>query len=615
MNFSTTILPKLRELLRKPQVAITALLLIFTIASYVGNNPLALLDRFGGDVLLAAHTKHRNAPDNIVLVNIDQASLDDPKMLDLAGNWPWARLIHGELVSYLAQFKPRALIFDITFSEPDTFNLQSDQVFAQAVEASTTPVYFPIVITDDGARSQLSQLPAVMGITHDNTSKPNASLPLIAPKALPASLWRTGHINFEMDVDQIGRRAELFRKHEGWRVPSLAARVSVENGVRLPKRNDIALHWYGSEFQQIAYHELYLKSLSSDSRPPIDLADKVIVIGSSAPGLVDFRPTPLSKKTPGQEILATTLANLDQSDWLRVVGSYWSGLLALSLIALAAFGVRKNIHPLLLFIAGLTITSGVIYCAYTLLQFNLQWHPFSALTIGWIAQLSYTTESFIHERNRRQHVVQMFNRFLDPHVVSQLTNQSSTDEAEAVRSKEVTVLFSDIRGFTSLSESRPPEEIVAMLNDYFNKQVEVIFEHNGTLDKFIGDAIMAFWGAPVSTLDHAIQAVSAALDMSDKLEEFKKTVDYAFEIGIGINTGSAVVGFIGSNRRLDYTAIGDAVNLASRIEGETKGIARILVSQATREACGDAFEFIDHNEFYVKGRAQAVRLFEPRRKK
>ncbi len=598
----------------QPQAMITLLLLVFVALTFSVRNLLAPIDRLGGDFLLALHAKHRTPPADIVLVNIDQASLDHPEMLELAGNWPWARLVHGELITYLSQFKPRALVFDITFSEPDVFRPQSDQAFAKAIKQNTSPVYLPIIITEDGVGSQLSELPAIMGVRHHADADPLAKLPVIAPKALPPELWRTGHINFEMDTDQIGRQAELYKAHAGWNIPSLAARVASDTGIKLPEQSRITLHWYGSPFKSISYQALYLKSLSTASLPPIDLANKIIIIGSSAPGLVDFRPTPLGTSTPGQEILATTLANLLQADWLNKVSDAWSASLALLLIALSAMGAKKSMHPVILGLAGIMISLLVIAVAYILLKQNLQWQPFSVLTIGWIAQLSYATESFILEKKRRQHAVQMFNRFLDPLVVKQLTSQSAIAEAEVSRSQEVTVLFSDIRGFTSLSETQPPEQVVTLLNSYFDKQVEVIFEHHGTLDKFIGDAIMAFWGAPVPSNDHAIQAVSAALAMSDKLEDFQKTLNHPFEIGIGVHTGSAVVGFIGTSRRLDYTAIGDAVNLASRIEGQTKSIARILVSETTRNACGNIFDFIDHGEFEVKGRLQAVRLFEPRRK-
>jgi adenylate cyclase len=145
----------------------------------------------------------------------------------------------------------------------------------------------------------------------------------------------------------------------------------------------------------------------------------------------------------------------------------------------------------------------------------------------------------------------------------------------------------------------------------------VIFRNGGTMDKFIGDAIMAFWGAPVDDPEQARHAVEAALEMCDTLLEFKQQLGEAgehFDVGIGIHTGPAVVGFIGSENRLDYTAIGDTVNLASRIEGQTKGVARVLVSEETHRLCGEAFDFSDHGFYKVKGRTQEVQLLEPRRK-
>lgn len=602
------------KLLRQPQLLTVFILFIIVVLNFSAFNFLAPLDRTGGDFLLSLQAKGRTPPDNIVLVNIDQASLDHPQMLELAGSWPWARVVHGELVSYLAKQGARAIIFDVSFSEPDVFNLNSDQAFAKAIESSNTPVYLPLVIPEDGMGSVLKDLPSIMGITRTADADGSARLPLLAPKALPPSTWRTGHINFLMDTDQIGRRAELYRKFSGWSIPSLAGRVAHDQGAAIPNQQNIILHWYGKPFTSISYHDVYLKSLTSDARPSHDLLNKVIIIGSTAPGLVDFRPTPLGTRTPGQDVLATTLANLQQSDWLVMGSPNWSIALALILICLGAIGVQKGVHPLLLGLIGIILSLIFIATAYVLLDKNVQWHPFSALAISWIALIGLATESFIQEKRRRREAVLLFNRFLDPRVVKQLTSQTNLVDAEASHSQEITVLFSDIRGFTTLSESRTPEEIVSLLNRYFNQMVEVIFEHNGTLDKFIGDAIMAFWGAPVDTPDHAIKAVSAALAMSDRLEMFQKSLDHPFEIGIGIHTGDAVVGFIGSSRRLDYTAIGDAVNLASRIEGETKGVARILVSESTRDACGDAFDFIYYNEVNVKGRAQSVRLFEPRRK-
>jgi len=194
-----------------------------------------------------------------------------------------------------------------------------------------------------------------------------------------------------------------------------------------------------------------------------------------------------------------------------------------------------------------------------------------------------------------------------------LLHNIDSDEFHAME-KEVTIFFSDIRGFTDFSEGHTPEEVVSMLNEYFEVMVKIINDNGGVVDKFIGDAIMAVWGAPVSDPEHARKAVAAALDMSKALEQFKRELggDLAFDIGIGLNSGKAVVGFIGSNERLDYTAIGDVVNLASRIEGETKGVARVLVSDATRQLCQSNFVFEPKGLHHVKGREQGVNLYEPK---
>jgi adenylate cyclase len=265
---------------------------------------------------------------------------------------------------------------------------------------------------------------------------------------------------------------------------------------------------------------------------------------------------------------------------------------------------------------------GAVLAAATILFLGASWllagrlillPLLTPLAAAWAFYAAAALSEYLRERRQRQEAVAMFSRFVNPHVVKQLLDQG----VQTAR-REVTLLFSDIRGFTTLSETRSPEEVVTLINRYFSLQVDVVWRHGGTLDKYIGDCIMAMWGAPLDNPQHARSAVACALDMADTLQVFKRELGaehLEFDVGIGLHSGPAVVGLIGSDKRREYTAIGDTVNLASRIEGLTKDAKRrILVSKDTAELCGDAFEFVSCGTFPVKGRAQPVELLEPRRK-
>lgn len=586
----------------------------------LGFGGLDLIDHRLGDVLLKREAQSRPAPKDIVLLALDQNSLDDPTMLEMAGRWPWPRAIHGELLDYLATQKPRAVLFDIIFSEPDTFRPDSDLVFADALRRQ--PALLPTVITADGVGSRLADLPPSLGITRGPSAQADATLPLIAPKALPPEVWRTGIINFLEDDDGVGRRYWVNRPHQGWRVASLAARAAEAAGhPPPPEMESVRLHWYGGSFPRLSYVDVYLDSQREKPQLPVSLSDKIVIVGATAAGLNDLRPTPLSGTTLGPEILATAIANLIHDDYLRPVPVAWSMALLLTIVLLSTIALASRHNPGLIAAGLLTITVLCVVTSAALLGGNRLWLPFSALVLGWGHFLLAALHSHLQERRQREHAIQMFGRFLDPNIVKSITSEGQLAAAQAGASQEITILFSDIRGFTTLSETRAPEEIVRLLNRYFDLQVEAVFKHQGTLDKFIGDAIMAFWGAPVALPKHAVLAVRAALDMEQQLLVFKAELGElgdSFDIGIGIHTGQAVVGFLGCSQRLDYTAIGDTINLGSRIEGQTKGISRILVSESTRDAClaqePETFDFIDHGEFHVKGREKGVRLYEPKLK-
>jgi adenylate cyclase len=259
-------------------------------------------------------------------------------------------------------------------------------------------------------------------------------------------------------------------------------------------------------------------------------------------------------------------------------------------------------------------SAGGLYGSYVAVGRLVLLPVLTPLVAAWTFYAAAGLLDYFRERNARLAALAQFSRFTNPHVARQLVERGGIETAR----RDVTLLFSDIRGFTTLSETRRPEDVIALLNRYFSLQVDVVFRHQGSLDKFIGDCIMGIWGAPLDDPDHARHAVACALDMADTLQAFKRELGAEhidFDVGIGLHSGPAVVGLMGSQKRLEYTAIGDTVNLASRIEGLTKDAKRrILVSRETKDLCGDAFDFVSCGSYPVKGRAQPVELFEPKRK-
>jgi adenylate cyclase len=270
---------------------------------------------------------------------------------------------------------------------------------------------------------------------------------------------------------------------------------------------------------------------------------------------------------------------------------------------------------LLLGLCGSLISSASLlaFSAYTLLYQDRLLSVLPSLFSNVLFIVGSSMLAYWQSRLRYRNAVDLFKHLVDPEVVKQLLAREDPESLLLSKSCQLTILFSDIRGFTTLSESRTPSEIVNMLNQYFEKQVASLFHHQATLDKFIGDAVMAFWGAPLACDNQASLAIAAALEMIENLKSFKQDYGYKdFDIGIGIHTGSAVVGMVGTRQRYDYTAIGDSVNLASRIEGLTKDRARLLVSESTMEAAQADYEFLPCGEFQVKGRAEPVKLYEVR---
>lgn len=576
-----------------------------------------LLDRFVRSQAAAL------APDrDIVLVDIDEKSL--ARMEKEAGRWPWPRVVHAELIEGLAAQKPRAIVFDIAFTEPDTFRRQDDLAFAETV-ARHRNTYFPLLklpLRREADGVPIADIAADLAIRRSPEADPQARAGLIPPLILPRDQWRVGLISFVPDDDGVGRRYLLREDIRGWSVPSLPARVAADLGYTVPQDNDLVLAWRGTagSLPRVSFSDLYEDfNRSKRTRPVDEFAGKIVIVGTAASGLQDLRVTPIDNLHPGAEILGTALENLKNGRRMHYAPLWWAAGIAALLIALLYAGFRAALDARLL-AGALALASGLLLWASSAAAGQLLLLPVLApLVIAWLFFASAALADYLRERNARREAVAQFSRFVNPHVVKQLVERGGIEGSGQTR--EVTLLFSDIRGFTTLSEAKRPQEVVELLNAYFSRQVDVVVRHGGSLDKFIGDCIMAIWGAPLDDAAHARNAVACALDMADTLQAFKRDLgaaDADFDVGIGVHSGPAVVGLIGSDKRREYTAIGDTVNLASRIEGLTKDAKRrILVSRETMELCGvnSGFDFLRAGSYKVKGRAQEVELFEPRRKK
>lgn len=576
------------------------------------------------DALLTHHALNSKPDKDIVIVDIDERSL--ALMADSVGRWPWPRSLHAELLEGLERQQPKAVVFDILFSDPDLIRATEDQYFADVIHAHGN-LYFPMLLLDKANPAQgipLKNYGAALGIDAEPGANPEARVSMVLP--LPAMLEskHLGTHNVIEEKDGVVRSYPIYINADGWHIPSLPAKVAASTGYALPKNDAIRLNWHGHalSYARVSYVDVYLDlQRKQPQRPANEFTGKIVIIGATANGLHDIRATPVDGFYPGVEILATAIDNLKNADPLNQAPPWALCLFGLLLLTALAWAFLKYCYLVRIGAALALVTVFSLILAYFALRWQWVLWLLTPLVFAWAYYLVAGLMEYWTERKTRERAVATFSRFLDPRVVQALVAQGETTQSLSGKSREITVLFSDIRGFTTLSEKSTPEQVVELLNAYFTVQSGAVFKHTGTLDKYIGDAIMAFWGAPAEQPDHALKAVAAAMEMSDCLEQFRQHaggLGKELEIGIGVHSGQAVVGFIGSDNKQDYTAIGDTVNLASRIEGQTKGIARVLVSEDTKRLCeaqagvgGCGFTFRDCGSHEVKGRAQPVRLFEP----
>ena len=545
----------------------------------------------------------------IVLVTVDEDSFDNLHL-----RWPWPRSVHARLLDEIGKGSPRAVAFDILFPEPTKDRPQEDQLLAAAM-ARRRNVFLAMVI------KPMETLSAGVRVTSVRVDRP---IPLLRERAAGE-----GFSNVIRGSDGFVREADIVRMHQDQEVPSLAKGLYDRLARDLPaapippETRRILVNFRGPRgtFPTLPYYQVVTGELPSEL-----FRDKIVLVGSSALTLQDLHLAPFAtagNPTPGTEILANVLDNLLAGDSLRalpnplrrfMVGEWYPQnpwyVLPILVVAILATLIADRFRPLRAFLltAGIWLAFGA--ACIVAFAWGRFWVEFVPISVALVIPYGVTVlRNFAHEERVRREMA----RFFSPEIARQIAHDR-TGLVIASKRRPITVLFSDIRNFTSISEGLPPEEVVELLREYFNTMVPIVLKHGGTLDKYVGDAIMGLFGAPLPQGDHAAHALRAALEMVAQIPvlspKWEARSGRPLQIGVGVNTGEAVVGVMGADSRREYSAIGDTVNLASRLEGVTKDFKTpIVVSHATVLALGDRFRVRELSELKVKGRQESVRVY------
>ena len=538
---------------------------------------------------------------NVVVLAVDQESLRqvlNPEGKKRRFGWPWPRETWGHIISYLNRCGARAIVFDILFAEPSPHG--DDSLLAKMADASRVPVIFAVEVSPDGKPTDFA---------------PPVRAPIF------------GAVN-------IGGSA-IYRSYEPLvhDFPSLAMRVvSVAAPNAGPVRTlPFLVHYYGPftsrdgqhTFHYVSAASIFAAGYAADRGGEVNPAhralfgNKIVLIGGIAAGLYDVKSTPLSSFAPGVDIHATAIENLLFYQRVRRVAAGWAVLSVIVSAFLAAIVVVLP-RGALWKVAGAAAVAGVLFaCAIELFRGRqIYWLPLASPIIALVlATVGAFAWSYFAEDRRRRVLLKALSQYVSPEIAAEVER-----DPESVRlggeERQMTVMFTDIQGFTDLSERMPVDQLTNLLNYYLGEMSSLIkLTFNGTLDKYIGDAIMSFWNAPGRQPDHAILACRAALAMERREREIQPELSRLGAPGlltrIGVNSGAMKVGNMGSPQKFNYSVLGDAVNLGSRLEGANKFYgSRILLSQNTAEQLETQFVLRKLDLLRVKGKQQPMAVYE-----
>ena len=637
MNIFTVTSPR-RKAAAGVLIALTAwaLILGLELVGFLSPYTLKTLD------LLFRGTPLPAASPEVVVITVDQPDLDFFKKQGVS--WPWPRQVYAPIIEFCQRGKARAVIFDVLYTEASVYGTDDDPRLAQAMAAAGR-VVLPLFLTREktGQSPLAEEALAKAGLAITGAPPPGLTkyrgMTLPNPPRLNAAA-ALGNVECGPDPDGIYRRLPLVGTFQGRFLPLLAfaafthfqapggwrfdtgGLVRGEFRVPLDRQGRLLLKFRGPSRSHrrlsaanVIQSEVRLQHGKTPFYKPEDLAGKWVLVGFTAPGLLDMKPSPLAPVYPGVELHATLLDNLLRGDFLRSAPFWvlwlWALVLAVAVTLTVIFASR-----LWATLAALALLLG-LQVGLSLLAFRISWWvdpvgPGAALGLAFALAAAY---SYATEGRQKQAIRRMFAQYMSEKVIAHLMAHPERLKLGGER-RRVTLFFSDLAGFTSLSERLTPEEVVSLLNDYLSRMTDIILAEEGTVDKFEGDAIMAFWGAPLPQEDQALRACRTALEQQAALLElnriFREKHLPPLAMRIGLHTGEAVVGNLGSQNRFDYTVIGDTVNLAARLEGLNKFYGTfILVSETTAGECGDAVEFQELDRVAVKGRETPVVVYQP----
>lgn len=539
----------------------------------------------------------READPSVVIVAIDDASLGR------IGRWPWPRTVHADLIDRLTAHGVKAIGYDVNF--PEASDARSDARLAEAIRQSGR-VVLPIELAFEIVNGRLSF----------------ASGRVVQPIAeIQSAAAASGFTNTPLDEDGIARRAPVSVRDAGgstvhafsYELARLAGRAPADDEIPVDRFGRFLINFPGEPGRN--FRIVAASDVLQDRIDPASLKDATVLIGATARNLHDYQNVPTSRGEPmaGVEIHASMYDTLVHRAWIRPVAP-WIQALLLVFAGLLLGVIVPRVRPRYTLIGVFALWAGWIVVAFFLFDrgrvLDIVW-PTLVLFFAYVALL---LERWLDTEAQKRQLRSAFGRYVSPSVVDILIRDPDKLKLGGDR-RRMTVLFSDLRGFTSLSEGLTPEKLVEVLNSYLDEMTKLVFEEGGVLDKYIGDAVMAFWNAPFDQPDHAARGVRCAVRMRDRLKAMNE--DGAFpkgielKVGVGLNTGEMVVGNIGAELRFDYTVIGDSVNLASRTESLCKEYgAEILITQNTLADLGDAFHVRLLDQVAVKGKKEPIRIYE-----